>query len=515
MASSLIRGKYVIARVIDVHSSEVITDGAVFQRDGEIVEVGGYEELRGRHNPDEVIGSGNQMVIPGLINAHHHWGLTSFQLGNPDLPLETWGASRLSRRDVDPYLDTLYCAIQVIESGITTVMHNYGLYQLPAGLSLHDVGERVLQAYQDSGMRAAFSFGIRDQNRVVYQEDQQFLSTLPSDLAEKIGKALAASRQSPEEYFELVMDMYKAFGSNAPDQRIKHFFSPVNVQWCSDAMLQAIKEFAGRLGTGIRIHLHESIYQKMYGLRHYGKTPLAHLQELGFTGNEVSCAHGVWLTEADMDILAETGTMVCHNASSNLRLKSGVAPLNSMLAKGVTVAVGIDDAGINDDNDILQEMRLVHKIHRVPGVDSPSPTSHQVLHMATANGAKATFFADRVGTLEPGKRADVVVLDMEHIEEPYLDSNTNPVDALLYRGRGSGVNTVVVNGEVLLRNGQLTRVNKAEVWAELKGRLAKDLTPHELERKEIARRLVPYVQRFYEEWPLEGTTPHYYYNEAL
>ncbi|MQF70100.1 amidohydrolase family protein [SAR202 cluster bacterium AD-804-J14_MRT_500m] len=514
MSSSMVRGKYVISHVVDKDQSVVINDGAVFQVDGEIIDVGEFGKLRSKYDPDEIIGSEKEMVIPGLINAHHHVGLTPFQLGNKDLPLETWGATRGSTRDVDPYLDTLYCAIQMIESGITTVMHNHGLNRLPENLTLHELGFEVLKAYQDSGMRVAFSFGIRDQNQVVYHDDQEFLSTLPSDLAKMIKEGLERSRLSAGDYHSLVTDMRRKFGDNAPDQRIMHFFSPTNVQWCSDEMLLQIKEFASKIGTGIHIHLHETIYQKMYGYRYYGKTPLAHLHDLGFTGNEVSCAHGVWLTDNDIGLLAETGTMVCHNASSNLRLQSGVMPLNGLLAQDVTVAIGIDEAGINDDNDMLQEMRLVQKIHRVPGISSSSPTSHQVLHMATVNGAKATFFEDRVGTLEPGKRADLVLLDLEHITEPYLDPDTSPVDALLYRGKGQGVNTVIVDGEVLLRNRQLTRVNKDEVWAELKSRLSKDLEPYEVKRKHVARRLVPYIQQFYEKWPMDRVKPHYYFNES-
>ena len=133
----------------------------------------------------------------------------------------------------------------------------------------------------------------------------------------------------------------------------------------------------------------------------------------------MSCAHGVWLSESDIDILAETGTAICTNPSSNLRLKSGIAPINRLLESEVMVALGIDEAGINDDNDILQEMRMAQKIHREPGVDAPYPTSHEILELATANGAKVTYF-DEVGTIEPGKRADLVVLNLDRIEDPYL-----------------------------------------------------------------------------------------------
>lgn len=170
MVSSLIRGKYVVTRVIDDNASEIIPDGAIFQRDGEIVEVGSFANLKARYTSDEVIGSGNQVVMPGLVNAHHHVGLTPFQLGNLDLALEPWIVVRSMNRDVDNYLDALYCAIQMIESGITTVMHNHATWRKPQGMTFQEAGGQVLKAYQDSGMRVAFSFSHRDQNQVVYRK---------------------------------------------------------------------------------------------------------------------------------------------------------------------------------------------------------------------------------------------------------------------------------------------------------------------------------------------------------
>lgn len=514
MSSYLIRGSHIVTRVISDSSTEIIKNGALLQSDGEIVDVGGYEEMKERYPTTEVVGSGTQVVMPGLINTHHHVGLTPFQLGAPDLSLELWIAERMATRHVDNYLDTLYCAIQMIESGITTVMHNQGPFNKSPDESHLEMGRGVLRAYQDSGMRAAFSVINIDQNHIVYQEDQKFLATLPQDLARRIDRGLKFNGIPQDDYFSLFVDLFEQFGRNKPNQRIMHFISPGNVQWCSDSLLRACKEFAGRYNTGIHIHLQESIYQKMYGLRTFGKTPLAHLDELGFLGPEVSCAHCVWLTESDIGIMEKTGTMVCHNASSNLRLKSGIAPLNRMLSTGVTVGIGIDEAGINDDNDILQEMRLVQKLHRVPGVASLSPTSHQILKMATINGSKATLFDNRVGTLEIGKRADMILVNLDHIAEPYLDPSVNILDAILHRGRGLDVDTTIVDGEILMRNRRMQKVNKEDVWNQLKGHLAKQLEPHEVERKALANELSPYVQQFYNQWHLEGSNPHYFYNES-
>ena len=514
MASSLIHGKYIVSKVIDDNSSQIIQDGAIVQRDGEIVEVGKYEELRARHDPDEVIGSNKHIVLPGLINAHHHTGLTPFQMGVLDLPLEPWITARMRVRAVDSYLDTLYCAMQMIESGITTVMHNDSFWRAPRDSSPVERGEKIIQAYMDSGMRAALPYSYRDQNNLVYQDDKAFLSTLPTGLASRASALLQSRSASHQEYFDAFADLHERFGRNQPENRIIHMLGPVNVQWCSDEFLTAAKEFANRYNTGIHIHVQETIYQKMYGLKAYKKTPLAHLNELGVLGPEVSCAHGVWLTNSDISILAETGTMLCHNASSNLRLKSGVAPINHLLGEGITVAIGIDEAGINDDNDILQEMRLAQKIHRTPGVGVPSLTSHQVLEMATVNGAKATLFSDRIGTLEAGKRADIILIKLDRITEPYLHQDTNIVDALLYRGRGTDVDTVIVDGEVIMRDREFTRVNKKEVWARLKENLSRPLDSQELERSELSAELLPYVNQFYQRWPIQEGIPHYVYNQS-
>lgn len=511
MTSTLIRGKYVVTKVLNDQTSEIIEDGAIAQRDGKIVDVGKYEEIKARHTADEVIGSTKYVVIPGLVNAHHHTGLTPFQLGTLDLPMEPWLVAQWGGPHRDMYLDTLYCALQMLQSGITTVMHNHAVWGVPPDSALEEGGE-VLRAYQDSGMRVAFSFAYRDQHRLVYQDDETFLATLPAELAAKAAARLQSTVMSNNDYFSLFAEMYSRYGSNRADQRIMHLLSPINLPRCSDDFLRSVKEHALRYRTGIHIHLQETIYQRMYSESRFGKTPLAHLQDLEFLGPEVSCAHGVWLTNTDIDILEETGTCICHNASSNLRLKSGVAPVNALTAKGVTVAIGIDEAGLNDDNDILQEMRLVQKLHRVPGMGTPSPTSHQVLQMATANGAQATLFADRIGTLEIGKQADIVLINLNHITEPYLDPDTNIVDAILYRGRGLDVDTVMVGGEVLMRDRRFTKVDQDAIVAELKAQLASK--PRDLDRRQLARDLYPYIQEFFQQWALRKGLPHYAYNET-
>lgn len=497
-----------MCRATGVGGSDIVADGAVFQRDGEIVEIGSYEDLKKRHNPDEVIGGPGYVVIPGLINAHHHSGLTPFQLGSPDLPLETWITAKFGQRDVDPYLDTLYCAIQMIESGITTVMHNHALRSVPAGASLDDWAISLINGYETAGMRVAFSLFNRDQNHLVYENNEKFMDSLPTGLKDRINNHFSFNPVSSKDHLDLTAGLI----NRKQGDKIRIFVSAHNVHWCSDEMLIDASQFARNHKIGMHIHVQETIYQKMYGIQHWGKTPLAHLNDLGFLGPDVSIAHGTWLSESDIDLMAGTGTMLSHNPSSNLRLSSGVAPINRLLERGVEVAIGIDEAGINDDNDILQEMRLAQKIHREPGVGAVNPSSQKILDMATRAGAEVTFFGNQVGTLEVGKRADIVLLDLSRIFEPYMDQDTNIVDAIVYRGKGTDVDTVIVDGEVLLRGRELTRVNKSDVLSELKSALSQPLQRHEQDRVHLSKALLPHVTRWFSKWELERGEPHYRYN---
>ena len=512
MATSLIRAGHVVVRAgTDADSTTMITDGAIYQRDGLIEDVGSYDDLKARHAADVEIGGRQFIAIPGLVNCHHHGrGVTAFQMGNCDDSLETWIVSGWGKRPYDQYLMTAYTAMQMIESGTTTIMYNHP--QSPVATLEQDIGQ-ILKAFGDSGMRTAYSLYYRDQNRVVYGDDDSFISSLPPSLGDSLGKYLAGSRMSADDHFAFFERTYAEYGKD-PNGRVRVLLSPSNVQWASDDFLQRAKQYAVRYNTGIHMHLVESYYQKEYGLRTWGKTPLAHLNDLEFLGPEVSFAHGVWLTEGDLDLLAQTGATVCHNVSSNLRLKSGVAPVNRMLSQGVNVAMGTDSNGINDDDDILQEMRLVAKIHREPGIESTAINSHQVLRMATINAALPTMFQDQIGALEVGRRADVVLVDIDAIRAPFMDADINPVDALMYRGKPKHVNTVIIDGEVVLQDGRFAHLDKEGITQGLKDGFSGDQPSFVGDTRNLVEELLPHIQRFYQGWDSGKADPQYRYNSG-
>lgn len=500
MSASLIRGRYVVCRATGPDAIEMIEDGALVQRDGEIVEIGPAAALRHRYPDLPEIGSRDHLVLPGLVNAHHHVGVASTLLGCLDGPLELWLTEMFARRDVDPYLDTLWGSMLLLRSGVTTVMHNVVRWIPPAGNALLQDTERILAAYRAAGLRVAYSVAMKEQNRVVYGDDKAFLGTLPPALADALGSRLR-SAMSGEEYLALFNEMYRQHAPSGGD-RVRLLLSPSNVQWISDSLFQRIKEAAQRHRTGIHMHLAETAYQRAYALRTFGKTPVSHLHDLGVLGPELSCAHGVWLSDTDLERLAEAGSVVCHNPSSNLRLRSGAAPVHRMLERGVTVALGADSSGINDDQELLQEMRLASALHRAPGHDGPRLTPAQLLHMGTAAGARACFVGDRVGSLEVGKRADVVLVNVDRLGDRLGVSADVPVlELFVQRGRAEHIDTVLVDGEVVFANGRCIGIDEIGVLRELRNRFAQPLKPHEQERRAIVDALRPHVRAFYRNWP--------------
>src|SRR5690349_17163086 len=181
MATSLVRSRAAITGTNDRLSWNEIKDGAVLQEDGVIVAVGAYDDLHRKYPTAPVIGTGKEVLLPGFVNGHHHVGLTPVQLGSPDMPLELWFVTRMVARNLNPYLDTLYSAFEMIASGITTVQHIHGW--LPGRLG--EVEARsgdVIRAYEDVGMRVSYCFALRDQNRLVYQADEEFVASLPAEL---------------------------------------------------------------------------------------------------------------------------------------------------------------------------------------------------------------------------------------------------------------------------------------------------------------------------------------------
>lgn len=497
MAATLVRSRAMITKTLSATAWEEIADGALIQEDGVITEIGTYDDLRRKHPSLPVVGSGREVMLPGFVNAHHHVGLTPLQLGSPDMPLELWFVTRMVARNVNPYLDTLYSAFEMIGSGITTVQHLHGW----APGKLPDVENRageIIRAYEDIGMRVSYCFALRDQNRLVYQADQDFIASLPPELRGPMQRWFDRFQLSLEDNLDLFRNLHRSHNAK---RRVRVQLAPANLHWCSDKALAAMAELSRSHNAPIHMHLVETAYQKEYARRRGGGTAVEYLDRFGLLGPNMTLGHGVWLTEKDLDRVAETGTCICHNCSSNFRLRSGVAPLNRFEAKGINTAIGLDEAGINDDRDMLQELRLVLRAHRVPGMgDNEVPGMGQVLRMATVGGARTTSWREGLGTLEVGKGADLSLIDWDSVAYPYLDELTPTLDALVQRAKASAVRAVMCDGEVIYQEGRFTRVDRDSALKALHDDLSRALADDEVERRKLSKALLPHAKRFYADY---------------
>ncbi|UWQ19104.1 amidohydrolase family protein [Jannaschia sp. M317] len=479
---------------------EILDNSALLIVGDRIAAIGPTETLRRDHPGTPEIGGRDYVAIPGLINAHHHVGLTPFQMGATDQPLELWFAERLAMRDVDPRLDTLFSAFEMIASGVTTVQH---LHSRAPGDQTAVVGraQAILGAYQDIGMRVSYSFALRDQNRMIYAADETFIEMLPPDARAPMAAYLGGFALPLDDQigvFRALRDIW----ADAPGIAIQ--IAPANLHWLSDAALEQAARLSEETGAPMHMHLLETPYQKEYARRRTGGSAVEYIDQFGLLTPRLTIGHGTWMTPDDLALLAERGACLCHNCSSNLRLKSGTLDLNAVLAAGIPCALGIDEAGINDDRDMLQEMRMALTLHRPAGHDAKAPTAAQVLRMATQHGAATTPFGQDIGRLAVGGLADIVLVDWKAVTQPWQDPAIGMVDVLIRRARSGAVKTVLIGGEVVFDRGQFTRIDRDEIHAAINRALNRPDTPAEAARREMAAAALPIVRAFYSDWDIHS-----------
>ena len=508
-ASLLVRGRWVVTG--SGTEDPVLVDGAVAVADGLIREVGAWDTLRECYPGADVLGGEDVAVLPGFVNAHHHsQGASRVQHGVRDDLLELWLLETRRARVSDPFLDTLLTAGRLLRSGVTSVVEVHSC-RGPAEAAEARVRES-LRAYDRAGIRVAFAPGVADQNPLVSGKDGAevggFLDGLPAEARAAAEAELPRPGDlTPDDYLALMDRLRREY---ADHPRIDIWFGPPGPNWVSDGFLQRIAERARGYDTGIQTHLSESVYEKLYGPRTYGRPVLLHLRELGILGPRFSLAHAVWLTEAEIAAAAETGTAVSHNPSSNLRLRAGIAPLTAMLAAGVTVGLGLDGTTLDDDDDAFREMRLALRLQRAPTLGATVPTPTQLLHTATAGGAKLLGKEGTLGRLAPGYAADLVLVDLARITWPWVAPEVDPRDLLLLRAQAHDVRTVLIDGEVVLRDGRPTRFDLQAAGRELADRLAATPFPSEAGRRVDLLR--EHVEAFYAGWGKPDLDPYARYN---
>ena len=501
------RGKFVLTNNDGYATAGILEDGAVYVSGQNIVEVSPYKDLKATYPNTTVIGSPEFWVMPGFVSAHQHGkGLTSYQLGGLDDCLEL-RVSALPQAKVDNYLDTLYGCAQMIEAGITCCIH----YNSSRGPALYetDILERI-RAYREAGLRVSFGLDIRNRNYLVYGDDD-FYSGLPERLRNRAREEYDKPRTAaPDDYFRLARRLSETIEKES-DGRMKIFFTPAGPQWCTGDLLKAIRRESEEMQLGVQMHLLETKYQRSYFARTYGQSAVQWLDHLDFLTSRTSLAHGVWLSREDAVILAARGTPLVHNPSSNLRLRSGIAPIPMLHEVGVPLALGLDGSPLNDEPDIIQEMRLCANLQRVPGVDSKIVPLKEIFHMATVNGSKALGWGQLAGSLERGKRADLVLLNAKNFSRPYVAPQQNPIDTLITRGKSSAVDTVIVDGEILYQGKKHLRLQPNQIVESLQKSV---IPPAPVKADNLGDELLPYVVRYYQPWDKDELLPFHQVNSS-
>jgi cytosine/adenosine deaminase-related metal-dependent hydrolase len=490
-----------------------ISNGGLIVEDGRISNVGPLEALRQQGPFDVVVGDANRHIaLPGMVNGHHH-SLRPPRVGHRPSFFESWLVRGRLRRvpalsEEEAYDHTLWGTLQFLKSGATAVVDHYALdfsredYAVPA----------AVRAYLDAGVRAAVCLANSDQQRVVYQDEQTFVASLPPDLRETISPML---RPFDQETFFTRWERLAAEW-DGKDGRIRLGFGPGGPQWCSDDLLRRLRRVADEHDNApIQIHLLESKYQALYGYRRYDRSIVRHLDDIGFFGKGTSCAHCVWVSREDIALLAEVGAVAVHNPSSNLALMNGIAPVADMLDGGMKVGFGLDAAGLNDDLDMLTDLRLAHFLQRRPGVEVREVTPADTLGMATHAGADALGLSVQLGRLEHGYAADVVLVDRTRLYgSPYVSPSAPAAEVLLRRAEAGDVEHVMVAGRMVIQDRRAVGIDEQA----LQRRIATSLERvYALQAGIDAgfEPLEPHITAFYRQWEAESAgllPPNYQFN---
>ena len=414
-------------------------------------------------NADEVIGLPRRLLVPGLINGHMH-SHEHFQRGRTEnLPLELWQhyvrppvPVALTPRHV--YLRTALGALETLRTGATCLVDDLAVGGTIQGAQI----DAALQAYEDVGVRALVGFAMMDRPLV---DSFPHADALPADLRERMR---ALPRPKPEEYLGLVRELAKTRHPRA--RRVGVLVSASAPQRCTEDFLLACARLADELDLPVITHVQETRLQTVTGLEFYGVPIVEYLARIGFLSRRTSLIHAVWLNPREIRALAETGATAQHNPWSNLTLGSGLQPVRALLDAGVNVSLGSDGACSTVSLNMLNVVGAAAALSKLRGDDySAWLSAHEALTAATQGGARAFGFGADLGVVERGALADLVAYRLDTLPFTPL---SDPVRQLVYAERGAGLDFAMVNGEVMLRDGRFTRVDEAQLLAEVEAEFA-------------------------------------------
>ncbi len=421
----IVSGKYLLT--IDPEGT-ILEDSAVVIAGETIIEIGPASELTGRYPDAELLAEPCGLIMPGLINTHTHAAMSCFRGLADDLPLMQWLQEYIFPREARltgeiVYYSTLLSLCEMIRSGTTSFNDMY--------LFAADVA----RAADESGMRAWLG---------------EVLYDFPSPNYGELENGFAYMEQ--------------LFADYSGHELITITVNPHAVYTCSPELLLRLGEMAADRGAVYHIHLSENRDEVETCRERHGASPVRHLKNLGLLSDRMLAAHCVQLDDEEIALLAGSEVKVAHCMESNMKLASGTAPVVRMLEACVCVGIGTDGSASNNDVDMFGEMNTVAKVHKVARMDPTAMDADTTLYLATMGGARALGAENRVGSLEVGKKADLIILDLD---QPHLTPMYHPVSHLVYAARGADVIHSVINGRIVMENRKIISLDEQAILAHM------------------------------------------------
>lgn len=419
----LIKDAAIIPMIQDSGSQEKYrTTGSIAIYNGRISGVG---DITPEGDFDKVIDGSGCVVLPGLINTHTHAAMTLFRSFADDLPLMEWLEKKIWPAEDkliadDVYWGTMLSILEMIKSGTTCFADMYFFM------------DQVARAVEESGIRAVLARGL--------------VGVGPN------------GDDSLEEGTKFVRDW-----QGKADGRITTMLGPHAPYTCPPDYLKKVMRAAEKLQVGIHIHLAETLTEINDIQKSHGKRPVELMNELGLFEHPVLGAHLVHVNEQEIGILEEKKVGVAHNPQSNMKLASGIAPVPAMLKRGIPVALGTDGASSNNNLDMIDEMRSASLLHKVATMDPTAAPAYQVLKMATCYGAQALRLDGEIGQINVGKKADLILLDLE---KPHLYPRHDLAAHLVYAAQSSDVKTVIIDGKIVMEDRRVLTMDEERIMFE-------------------------------------------------
>ena len=440
MADLIIKNGIIVTMDSD---RRIISNGAIVVEKDRIIDVGTTEQIKEKHKAEKIIDASNHVILPGFISAHVHVADIFLRGISANRRLYDWldnikypGTHVMS---VEEHIlaSALYCQ-EAIQSGITTFVEN------AAGSGKGEDDETIkskLEVYDIAGMRNIYAQAIMDQETSQELKEIREIDRAKEPHVNHV--SLKNEAEDTNEALDRVEFLIKKYHGTA-DKRQSIWPSPYLAWAVTPEALNRSYELAEKYNVMTTTHVSEMrIEEQGY------HSSIEKLYSYGYLGKRTLLAHCVHLNEKDIRLLAITDTKVAHNIMANLSSGYGISPVPTMINYGVTVGIGTDNTSLSDTVNMINDMRFVALVHKGYHEDPGIMTAEKVLEMATIDGARAIGREDDLGSLEPGKKADIVLLNLNH---PHLTPHTNIASCIVYQAQGFEVNTVICNGKIIMEN---------------------------------------------------------------